>query len=150
MLHNVRKVAVSILVLALVLLVVGPAQADFEEEVGGVINRFLEAWNAGDAEKIANMFTKEADLWSRTGVWYTGRSEIAGYFSEWISAAADDAKDIHLEAARLVNEQIALVDVISSLTPERGTPQRTTVTVVVERQIDGSWLFAGWRECPAR
>lgn len=128
-----------------------PTQAqNFEEEVPQVVERVLEAWQAQEPETLAKMFTDEADLWSRTGVWYTGPEEIQRYFEEWMETTQGNTKEIEVDRARQLSERLGIVDVISSLTPREGTPQTTTVNAVVELQPDGSWKFAAWRECPAK
>ena len=149
MLRSAWKAGLSIGVAALLgVLMVVPAQAqEFEEDVPKMVNMVLEFWNEQDPERLAGMFTENADLHSRNGVWYTGQREIAGYFEEWIHEAIDDAKDIDVQRARQLTDNTGIVDVISSLTPPEGERKLTFVSVVVERQLDGSWLFASWREC---
>lgn len=124
------------------------AQAQsFEEDVPEMVNMVLEFWNNQDPERLARLFTEKADLHSRTGKWYTGHGEIAGYFEQWMAEAEGSAKDIGVQRARQLSDNLGVVDVISSLTPPEGERQQTFVSVVVERQLDGSWLFASWREC---
>lgn len=127
------------------------AQADdFEEDVARMISGVEDAWNEGNPEALASMFTKNADLHSREGRWYTGPDEIARYFEEWMAQHEGDLKDIDLDRARLISESLALVDVTSRLLDrEQTVTEQVKVTVVVERQLDGGWQFAAWRECTA-
>ena len=128
-----------------------PARAgDFEEDVAMMIDRVEEAWNERDPEALASMFTTKAELHSRDDRWFTGPDEIARYFEEWIAQSEGDLKDITLDRGRQLSESLALVDVLSRLMREETVTQEVKVSVVVERQLDGSWQFAAWRECEAR
>lgn len=128
-----------------------PAQvegADFEEEVLMMVQAVEDSWNGQDPERLAGMFAKSADLNSRNGRWYTGPDEIQGYFEEWMARREGDAKEIDIDRARLLTESVAAVDVVSSLRDREGQiTEQVTVSVTVERQLDGSWLFTTWREC---
>jgi len=135
--------------LGLVLAWITPAQGgSFEEDVAMMISGVEEAWNERDPGALASMFTKKADLHSRDGQWFTGPDEIAGYFEEWIASTEGPAKDIDLQRSRQLSESLAVVDVISRLRDRRGSVvEQVFVSVVVERQLDGSWQFTAWREC---
>lgn len=150
-----KKVLVVSTVLAVALLTAAfPAPAgaqSFDEEVKTMVGMVVEAWNGGDAERLASMFTQDADLREENGRWLTGPEEIYGYFREWM-AGSDGAKEVLVERSRRVTEQAAVVDVISGVVPKGGTfwgeeTTRFTITVDVVKQQDGSWLFTSWRQC---
>lgn len=138
------------LIAALVIPCVPARAGEFEEDVARMIAGVEEAWNERDPEALASMFTKKADLHSRNDEWFTGPDEITGYFEEWIAQSEGTAKDITLDRSRLISESLALVDVVSRLMRDETVTQEVKVSVVVERQLDGSWQFAAWRECEAR
>lgn len=139
-----------IFVLALPCTPIAAQGGEFEEDVARVISSVENAWNERDPEALAAMFTKKADLHSRDDRWFTGPAEIARYFEEWISLSDGDVKDITLDRTRPISESLALVDVVSRLMRDETVTQEVKVAVVVERQLDGSWQFAAWRECEAR
>lgn len=124
---------------------------DFEEDLKKMVALVVEAWNAGDPEALASLFTEDADLRDQNGVWVTGRNEIHGYFEEWM-AGSKGAKEVLVERGRLISEGTAVVDVLSAVVPEGGSfwgegTERLAVSVSVVQQRDGSWLFSSWRQC---
>lgn len=137
--------------IAALVLPCAPARAgEFEEDVARMIAGVENAWNERNPEALASMFTKKADLHSRDDRWFTGPAEIAGYFEEWIAQSDDVLKDISLDRARQLSESLAAVDVVSRLMRDETVTQEVKVSVVVERQLDGSWQFTAWRECETR
>lgn len=141
----------AVLALALAVACAAPAAASFDEEVQRMIDGVVEAWNGGDPGALAEMFTEDADLRDENGQWVVGREEIHGYFARWMEQSAG-AKEVHIDRSRLIAEGAAAVDVISAVVPKGGTfwgeeTQRLAVSVQVQQQRDGSWLFSSWRQC---
>lgn len=130
---------------------VAVAAQELEEDVQKMVSLVVEAWDNGDPDALAGLFTEDADLRDQNDQWITGREGIHGYFQEWM-AGSEGAKEVLVERGRLVSEGTAVVDVLSAVVPEGGSfwgegTERFAVSVSVVQQRDGSWLFSSWRQC---
>lgn len=124
---------------------------DFEEDVEKMVGLVVEAWNEGDPEALASLFTEDAELRTEEGEWVTGPNEIQGYFEEWM-ARTEGAKEVSVERGRLVADGVAVVDALSAVVPEGSSfwgkgVDRFAISVTVVQERDGSWLFSSWRQC---
>lgn len=118
----------------------------FDRDVERMVDRVEEAWNTGDADALADLFTSDADLRDPEGRWISGRDEIRGYLKGWMGRRDGVAKEIEVARQRRVGDDAGFVDVVSVLRdPRQREPvERFEVSALV-RQEGEAWRFVAWR-----
>jgi uncharacterized protein (TIGR02246 family) len=116
-------------------------KADLERIV-----RLLEAaWNAGDGEAFAAPFAGDADFVTVRGEHYRGRTAIgAGHAAIFRTVYAGSTNHMHVEAARPLRPDVALVRVLATLDVPTGPlagRHRARFTLVMTKERTG-WEIA--------
>ena len=113
------------------------AQTADELAVRQISEDWIRAYNAGDAQKVASLYTKDAHYLS-AHVLAQGREAIQAYFERGIKAGG------HLDFIKPINIFIA-GDVAYCPGVYQATNAGVTVDgriLIVLRKIDGRWLMA--------
>lgn len=117
-----------------------PAPAGDEAAVRAVIERYVDARDARDANALAALFTADADQYTTTGDWRRGRDRLLPGMAE-SSRQNPGRRGIRVQAVRFVTADVALADgsyLIAGSDLERWT------TIVLARDA-GTWRIAAIR-----
>ena len=144
--------ATSILIFAAVTLASGTiAAAADESDVRGEIQGYLEAWNSGDAERLASFYMEDGDRANNRGDVFRGREAISDHYRRVFAAPPPEGIERTLVyedvKVRIVAADAAVVDVryrVSGISPEIDRSVRGRNTVFMIRQ-GGRWMRAAHR-----
>ena len=112
-----------------------------------VVETFVNAWNAGDAQQLASIFDDQAEFVNVTGLWWHNRERIYKAHDYGFKVIF---KNAHLEILRTkvkhLSDNIAIVHARTSLTdqttihPDEKPAKRSNILVFVVKRIEGSWV----------
>ena len=126
------------LVLGLVLLSMAGAKAGPNEDAVAARTTWEQVYNAGDADKFAALYTKDAMLFGSTAQLFTGTDGARTYFSKLPAGIKVKMGDQQAIAA---GPDVVLSSGFAEFTLPNGTvvPYRLTLALV---KVDGKWLVA--------
>ena len=109
------KAALASLLVAAAFLSGTAAASDAESRVRGEIQGYLEAWNSGDAERLASFYMEDGDRANNRGQMFHGRTAIREHYEKVFAAPPADGGERRLTYdrvdVRLVSAEAAVVDV---------------------------------------
>jgi len=121
-----------------------PRPADLED-IGQLSDAFLDAYDEGDVERLADLFTDDAVLMPSGGPTCDGRDEIADYFDDLLRDGPAAAEFEVQETRVLDGWAFERIDVTFYWTdPATGEESESWVRYfwVLRRQTDGAWKIA--------
>lgn len=125
-----------------------PEFAEYQTAVCASAEKFVEAFNEQDAEKIAQLFTEAGESVDVEGTVFLGRQAIADEYMAHFEADANQALALDIHSIRPVAPGVLIEDGMSyirhSETNRLLAYGRYSATHV--RQDDGTWLLASVRE----
>jgi uncharacterized protein (TIGR02246 family) len=105
-----------------------------------------ESFNRGDAKTLAANWTTAGDFVGPRSQRIVGREKIAAAFQDFLAAHKKSKMRLGVVDWRPVTDCVALVDLISEMTPPpEGFEGEARATVVLVKQ-DGNWLIDSFRE----
>lgn len=112
-----------------------------------LITAFVKAWDAGDADAIANLFVEDADFVNVVGLWWSSRTAIRRAHAWGFERMyRDSTLTIEKLGQRRIGADAAVVHarwrIDGQIDPE-GHPaesRRGVMSAVVARLADGSWI----------
>jgi len=122
-----------------------PAQLVDTQQIHGVMNAFVDAWNRHDAKAFAAVFAEDADFTNWRGMGASGRSRIEAFhaplFATIFKNSHQTLTDIKI---RFVRADVATVDVhweMTGQTDAQGNPRplRQGILNFVMAKNDGKW-----------
>jgi uncharacterized protein (TIGR02246 family) len=121
-----------------------------DKAVIDVLDRFYVAWAAGDADTIADLYTKDATV-VMPGVYDTSADEVRAFFTAGFAGPLKGSSAIDEErSVRLYGSDAAIVISTSGILMAGETsvpaPRLVRATWVLARQ-DGRWLIAAYHNC---
>lgn len=112
--------------------------------------QFSEAFAAADAEKVAALFTAEAEYINLNGDVFHGRRLIADEFAAMFKAGLLGKLSIAVTSVRPIAATVIVEEGITRFLPKGGPSGQPIQYVATHvRQSDGTWLLAGVRELSA-
>jgi len=121
-----------------------PAAGGADQQLRAQLDRFVEAWNHGDAQAMGPLFAKDADLINPFGRTASGRDGIVKFFGDELATLT---RGTHFEvkefSPHVMRPDLAVEDMdieISggALAPDPAKPLRNHAFLVVEKQ-GGHW-----------
>ncbi|MEX1041667.1 MAG: SgcJ/EcaC family oxidoreductase [Pirellulaceae bacterium] len=122
-----------------------------EERIYSVIESYVKAFNAGDAEQLAEYWAEQGEYISRTtGERVRGREEIRALFAEKFEAGILEKGqrprlEVEVALIRFVTPDVGLEEGIATIFRGDEDPQELTYTTVFVREED-SWKIDSIRE----
>lgn len=115
-------------------------------EIRAQIDSYVEAYNAGDSERLANHWSEQA-VYVRpdSGEKVTGRKAIAKVFKELLSGDDRGRLKVEVDSIRLVTPDVAVEDGSAWVYAADGSTERSTYTAVHAKTKDG-WRLDSVRE----
>lgn len=145
------KVALTLAVAAVASFLTTAAAADDESEIRAEIRSYLEAWNAGNAERLASFYLEDGDRANNRGDLFRGRAAIHDHYAQVFANPPPEGIDRRLSYeqvdVRVVLPEAAVVDiryVVSGISAEvdRSVRGRNSVFMV---KHEGRWMRAAHR-----
>jgi uncharacterized protein (TIGR02246 family) len=121
------------------------AQDKAEDVIRATLRTYANAWNAGDAHGIAELYTTDADYTGYGSVMTRGRADIETRYSSLLAGAfAGTQLAMEMSSLRFIKPDVAIVDGSLDLTTHApdGTPQVSKglfIAIVVDD--GGQWRF---------
>lgn len=125
-----------------------PEVAEYQTAVCASAEKFVEAFNEQDAEKIAQLFTEAGESVDAEGTVFLGREAIAAEYAAHFEVDSNQTLSLDIQSIRPVASGVLIEDGLSyirhSETNRLLAYGRYSATHV--RQEDGNWLLASVRE----
>jgi len=121
--------------------------SELEKTVRGSADAYIKAFQEGNAERIAALFTAEAEVVEGDGVVFHGRDAIQAEYEAFFAAQKPGELTIELTSIRPIAAGVLIEEGISRRQPAADGPVTLTRYVATHvRQSDGKWLIASVRE----
>jgi uncharacterized protein (TIGR02246 family) len=118
------------------------AQSAAEQAVRKAAQEFDAAFNSGSADKIAALWTADAEYVDEDGVRYVGRDMIKKEYGEFFAASPQSKIRSLTDSVRLINGTTAIEDGRAMVDPPpAGAPATSRFTALYVLQ-DGKWLLS--------
>jgi uncharacterized protein (TIGR02246 family) len=118
------------------------SQSPAERAVHKAAQDFDQAFNGGDAEKVAGLWTTDAEYVDEDGQRYVGRDLIKKEYSEFFAANPQAKITSVTDSVRLINDSTAVEDGRAMIQPPpAGAPGSSRYTAIYVLQ-DGKWLLS--------
>lgn len=123
-----------------------------EDEIRGLVDAFVEGWNAGDGEACARPFAEDAEFVAVTGLKAYGRDLIARGHAEILSSVFRGTRlSATVESIRFIRPDVAIMDVTMRLAYADGRsfmpgqyPGYSSAGLVVAKD-SGRWAVVAFR-----
>jgi uncharacterized protein (TIGR02246 family) len=109
------------------------------QEVEMVIEAWKAAFDQGDPQRIASLYTPDAMFIGGIGGVHIGRRSIEGYFEKNAAPASVSFRDIKTCS---IDDQVVLVSMIGAIAREGGEPRDFRFLQTHVRTVNG-WQIAG-------
>jgi uncharacterized protein (TIGR02246 family) len=124
-----------------------PRKAD-RAAIDAQLKGFVEAFEAGDAERVAAFWTEGGELDGDDGTVYRGRAAIARAYRELFAGKEKRKAEVHRHSLRFPSKDTAIDEGHFEVRVGKGGPTTSRYTVLHVRE-GGKWLMAVVREWPA-
>ena len=111
-----------------------------EAEINAILASWKAAFDAGDAEGIARLYTDDAVFIGGVGGIERGAAGVRGYFTRNAGPARVVFRDVRIQP---IAERVALVSMIGAIGPRGGDQSRDFRFLQTYRRGDGGWRIAG-------
>ena len=122
-----------------------------QAELSGLVDTFVQGWNAGSGERLAAAFAPDADFTNVMGLRAHGRAVIAGGHDEILATVFRGTRiDATVDQIRGLRPDVAVVDVTLTLRGADGQPVAmlpggySSAGFVATRE-SGTWAIAAFR-----
>jgi len=109
---------------------------------------FVNAFEQGDANAVAAMWSEDGDYIDLTGRHLEGRTAIKNAFADFFNENKGSKLRIDVVSLRFVTPDTAIEDGITSLTFADGSPPNQARYTNVHVKKNGQWLLQSVREAP--
>jgi uncharacterized protein (TIGR02246 family) len=119
-----------------------PDRAADEAAIRANIDKFVKAYNAGDAKAIAALFTPDGEAWDKEGNEAEGREEIAQTFAELFASNPKKRIELSVESIKFIGADLAMVVGTTKETLAPNEPPEIDRYTVLHIKRDGKWQMA--------
>jgi uncharacterized protein (TIGR02246 family) len=119
-----------------------PDRSADEEAIRANIDKFVKAYNAGDAKAIAAMFTPDGEAWDKEGNESEGREAIARTFGNMFEDMPKRKIEVFVESIKFIGADLALETGTTKETPAPNEPPEYDRYTVLHVRRDGKWQMA--------
>lgn len=120
-----------------------------EEEIRKSARDFTEAFAAGDAKAIANLFAKNAEYSDDSGIVLKGRDQIEKAYTQLFKEAPKGRMEVKVESIRFPSPDVALEEGTIVLHPAGADLPTCSRYSVMHIKEDGQWKTSMTREWQA-
>jgi uncharacterized protein (TIGR02246 family) len=108
----------------------------------------VKAYNAGDAEALAALYTQDAEIVDEDGTATRGRAAIQKVFTEFFKENAGAKMEITEPSVHLVSPNVAIEDGASTVCDASGEPTEHCRSLVIYIKDGDRWLMGSARDLP--
>jgi uncharacterized protein (TIGR02246 family) len=113
-----------------------------EAAIRANIDRFVKAYNAGDAQAVAALFTPDGQIEDKEGNQTEGRKAIAQTFADLFKATPKKQIEVSVESIRFIGSDLAMEVGSTRETSAPGEPPEYDRYTVLHVKRDGKWQMA--------
>jgi uncharacterized protein (TIGR02246 family) len=117
-------------------------------EIQAQADRFLRAFESGDAERVASFWTADGELIGDDGSVYQGRAAIEKAYRELFGTKGKRQAEVERESLRFPSQDTAIEEGRFQVRVDKGEPTASRYSILYVRE-GGKWLMAVVREWPA-
>ena len=123
-----------------------PAGSEAEQAISASAQKFVDAFNKGDAKAIATLWTQDGEYIDELGKRTVGRAAIEKEYAEFFATNKGATIEITINAVQQVSPDTAIEDGQSQLT--LASPAATThgQYLAIHVKQNGKWLIASVRD----
>jgi uncharacterized protein (TIGR02246 family) len=107
---------------------------------------FIDAFNKGDAQTLANFWVAEGDYTDEIGRHYKGRAAIEKMYEKYFAANKGGKLSITVTSHRMVTSDVAMEEGITEVAQPDGAPPTSAAFSAVLVKKDGVWYFESVRD----
>ena len=124
----------------------GLSSADETDVIRESVKSYVDAYNAGDAKRLADHWAENAVFISRrTGEEVNGREAIKREFTEMFADGPNARLEVFVDSVRLITKSVAIEDGTAKVVRRGEAPSESRYTVVYLKE-DGQWRIDSVRE----
>jgi uncharacterized protein (TIGR02246 family) len=113
-----------------------------EAAIRANIEKFVKAYNAGDAKAVAALFTPDGEVHDKAGNEAEGREAIEKTFAKVFKDMPEKNLEVFIESIRFIGSDLALEVGTTKETPEPNEPPDIDRYTVLHVKRDGKWQMA--------
>jgi len=118
------------------------AQSSAERAVRKAAADFDQAFNTGNADKVADLWAADAEYIDEDGQRYAGRDQIKKEYAEFFAANPQAKISSVTDSVRVINDSTAVEDGRAMIQPPpAGAPGSSRYTAIYVQQ-DGKWMLS--------
>ncbi len=125
---------------------VAPERSPDETAIRANIERFVKAYNEGDAKRVAALFAPEGQAIDKDGDESRGRKEIEETFAAIFKAQPKKRIEVSVELIRFLGPDLAIEEGTTKETAAPGEPPERDRYTVIHVKRDGKWQMAMARD----
>lgn len=126
---------------------------DLRQAADALMNRFMQAWSASDAQRLSSLFASDADFINPWGTHAISRVEIESFYASALrSGFAGSKGEGDILSVRALSRDIAIIDarwrILGAHMPD-GSPradEKGILAAIIGRAGDGGWQILALRE----
>lgn len=122
------------------------ADAKLEASLRESAAKFVQTFDAGDAEAITKLFAEDGEFIDEQGVAYRGPAELKEVFQRFFSQFVGVKLTLEIDSIRPIGPNLAIEEGIRRLTREKEGVAGQVRYVAIHSQVDGQWRLASVRE----
>lgn len=123
-----------------------PVDKSTEAEIRQAVAALQDCFNRGDAKGLAACWAPDGEFVGPAGNRIVGNERIEIAFGEYFAAHKDSKLQLGIASWRLVADDVALVDLMTELTPVPENLHSEPVSTMVLVQRDGRWKIGSMYE----
>ncbi len=123
-----------------------PASDPATDEIRASSKAFVDAFNEGDAEAIAQLWTEDAQYVDESGTVHEGRDAIERAYSELFDQNSNVKIQLSIDSLRLVSAAVAIEDGRAVVIPPPAGPAGYSQYTAVHVKDGDQWRMASVRE----
>jgi uncharacterized protein (TIGR02246 family) len=121
-------------------------RAEDETAIKQLTETFIRAFNAGDANAVASLYTDDAELIDEYGEGIEGRPAIQNFYASLFAARKGATIEISVASLRFLGPEVAKETGQTRVKPKGSEPTTHRDYVVIYVKQDGRWLHSSVRE----
>lgn len=119
-----------------------PERSADEAAIRANVEKFMKAYNAGDAKAIAALFTPDGVIINKDGDESRGQEAIAATFKEILAETPKKQLEVFVESIRFVDANVAVETGTTKETSAANEPPEIDRYTVLHVKRDGKWFMA--------
>ena len=122
------------------------ADARLESTIRDSAAKFVQTFDAGDAEAITKLFVEDGEFIDDQGVTYRGPAELKEVFERFFTQFPGVKLTLEIESVRRIGPNLAIEEGARLLTREKEGVAGQVRYVAIHAMVEGQWRLASVRE----